>query len=78
MFKNYILCKDYKKFKWKLNMLGILNMLDIYVKRILENVGDVEGKVWDIVIWVYRVKFKNINIDEVDWCYGNKIFKIKV
>lgn len=52
-------------------------MSDIYAKRTSENVGDVEGKVWDTVIRVYRVKFKNTNIDEADWRYGNKIFKTK-
>lgn len=58
-------------------MSGISNMSDIYAKRTSENVGDVEGKVWDTVIRVYRVKFKNTNIDEADWRYGNKIFKTK-
>lgn len=39
-------------------------MPDIYAKRTSENVGDVKGKVRDTVIRLYRVKFKNTNIDE--------------
>lgn len=50
----------------------------MYAKRILGDVGDVEGKVKETVIRVYRVKFKNTNIDEaIDWRKGNKIFKTK-